>query len=50
MTEEYIERCRACEKAEIAEMAFDYEMIPEVGESVFFDRARAEEALKQWKM
>lgn len=50
MTEEYIERCRACEKAEIAEMEFDYEMIPEVGKSVFFDRARAEEALKQWKM
>ena len=48
MTEEYIERCRACEKAEIAEMAFDYEMIPEVGKSVFFDRARAEEELAIW--
>lgn len=45
MKEEYIERCRVCKKAEVAEMAFDYEMIPEVGETVFFDRERAEKEL-----
>lgn len=48
LTEEYLDRCRRCEKAELGEMAFDYEMIPEVGETVFFDLARAEEALAIW--
>ena len=48
LTEEYIERCRVCDKAEIVEMAFDYEMIPEIGESVFLDRENAEKAPAIW--
>lgn len=45
MTEEFIERCRKCDKWEIGECEFDYELIPEWGESVFPTRAKAEEAL-----
>ena len=48
LTEEYIERCRVCDKAELAEMKFDYEMIPEFGENVFLDRESAEKALAIW--
>lgn len=48
MREEFIETCRKCTLAEIVEMSFDYDMIPEVGEMVFFDRAAAEKALEAW--
>lgn len=45
MTEEFIERCRKCDKWEIGECEFDYEFIPEWGELVFPTRELAEEAL-----
>ena len=48
MREEFIESCRKCTLAEIVEVSFDYDMIPEVGETVFFDRAAAEKALEAW--
>ena len=47
MTEEFIERCRKCDKWEIGECEFDYELIPEWGELVFPTRELAEEALSK---
>ena len=47
MTEEFIERCRKCDKWEIGECEFDYELIPEWGESVFPTKEQAEEALRK---
>lgn len=46
LTEEFIERCRKCDKWEIVEYEFDYELIPEWGKLVFPTREQAEEALK----
>lgn len=47
MTKEFIERCRKCDKWEIGECEFDYELIPEWGELVFATRELAEEALSK---
>lgn len=47
MTEEFIERCRTCNKWEIGECEFDYELIPEWGKHVFPTRELAEEALRK---
>lgn len=47
MTEEFIERCRKCDKWEIGECEFDYELIPEWGKYVFPTREQAEEALRR---
>ena len=45
MKEEFIEQCRTCDKWEIGECEFDYELIPEWGEYVFPTKEQAEEAL-----
>lgn len=47
VTEEFIERCRKCDKWEIGECEFDYELIPEWGELVFPTREQAKEALRK---
>ena len=46
MKEEFIEMCRKCDKYEIIECDFDYDLIPEFGKTVFNDREAAEEVLK----
>lgn len=47
MKEEFIEKCRKCEKAEIIECKFDYDLIGEFGKTVFLTREAAETALKE---
>ena len=47
MTEEFIERCRKCDKWEICECEFDYELIPEWGKYVFPTKVLAKEALSK---
>lgn len=47
MKEEFIEQCRKCDKWEISECEFDYELIPEWGEYVFPTKEQAEEALRK---
>jgi len=47
MTEEFIERCRKCDKWEIGECEFDYELIPEWGKLVFPTEKLAKEALRK---
>lgn len=42
LTEEFIEECRNCEKWEIIECAFDYDLISEFGKTVFASREEAE--------
>lgn len=49
MTEEFIEKCRRCDKWEIGECSFDYELIPEWGKYVFPTKEQAEEALNKLK-
>lgn len=46
MKEEFIEVCRNCDKWEIIECAFDYDLIPEFGKTVF---ATFDEAEKRYK-
>ena len=47
MKEEFIEKCRKCEKTEIIECKFDYDLIGEFGKTVFLTREAAEAALKE---
>lgn len=47
MKEEFIEACRNCDKWEIIECDFDYDLIPEFGETVFATREEAEQALSK---
>lgn len=47
MTEEFIEICRKCEKREIIECEFDYDLIPEWGKTVFATKEEAEAALRK---
>lgn len=47
MTKEFIEICQKCDKWEIGVCEFDYELIPEWGESVFPTKEQAEEALRK---
>lgn len=47
MKEEYIERCKKCEKLEVQELEFDYELIPEWGKNVFSTRKEASEEIKR---
>lgn len=41
MKEEFIEVCRNCDKREIIECDFDYDLIPEFGKTVFATREEA---------
>lgn len=45
MTEEYLKMCQRCDQFEIIEVAFDYDLIPEWGQTVFLTKAEAEKAL-----
>lgn len=45
MKEEFIERCRSCEKREIITIAFDSTLIDEFGKTVFLARQEAAAAL-----
>ena len=47
MKEEYIERCRKCEKRAVEELEFDYDLIPEWGKSVFSTKEEAEEEIRR---
>lgn len=47
MTEEYLKMCQKCDQFEIIEVAFDYELIPEWGKTVFLTREEAEKALAE---
>ena len=47
MKEEFIERCRQCDKWEIIECEFDYELIPEFGKTTFLTKEEAEKELKR---
>ena len=49
MTEQFIEECRKCKQYDIAEMVFDYELIPEFGEFVFATKEETEAALGKLK-
>ena len=42
MKEEFIEICRSCDKWEIIECDFDYDLISEFGKTVFATREEAE--------
>ena len=46
MTEEYLKMCQKCDQFEIIEVAFDYELIPEWGKTVFLTE---EEAMRNQK-
>ena len=46
MKEEYIKQCRECNKWELIECEFDYELIPEFGKTVFATKEEAEKELK----
>lgn len=45
MKEEFVEVCRNCDKWEIIECDFDYELISEFGKTVFPTKEEAEQAL-----
>lgn len=47
MSEEYLKMCQKCDRFEILEIAFDYELIPEWGNTVFLTKAEAEKALAE---
>lgn len=47
MREEFIARCRECDRWEIIQCNFDYELIPEYGKTVFLTREEAEVALEE---
>lgn len=47
MTEEYLKMCQRCDRFEILEVAFDYELIPEWGKTVFLTKEQAEKALAE---
>ena len=47
MKEEFIEECRKCGLWEVIQCKFDYELISELGETVFLTREQAEEKLKE---
>lgn len=49
MSEEYLKMCQKCDRFEILEIAFDYELIPEWGNTVFLTKAEAEKALAKRK-
>ena len=47
MKEEFIEMCRKCDKYEVIECDFDYDLIPEFGKTVFNDPETAEKVLEE---
>lgn len=47
MKEEFIEMCRKCDKYEVIECDFDYDLIPEFGKTVFNDREAAVKVLEE---
>ena len=47
MQEDFIETCQKCDKWEICECKFDYDLIPEWGKLVFPTRELAKEALRK---
>lgn len=47
MKEEFIEICRSCDKWEIIECDFDYDLISEFGKTVFATREEAEGKYKE---
>ena len=47
MTEEYLKMCQKCDRFEIIEVKFDYELIPEWGKTVFLTKEQAEKALAE---
>ena len=47
--EENLKSCRGCQKREIIECEFDYDLLHEFGETVFLTRAEAEKRLEGMK-
>lgn len=47
--EETLKSCRDCQKREIIECEFDYDLLHEFGETVFPTRAEAEKKLEEMK-
>lgn len=47
MKEEFIEKCQKCEKWEIVECKFDYEMVLDYGKFVFATKEEAKRALAE---
>lgn len=45
--EETLKNCRSCQKREIIECEFDYDLLHEFGETVFLTRAEAERKLEE---
>lgn len=45
MKEEFIEECRKCDKWQVIECDFDYDLIPEFGKTVFLTKEEAEKEL-----
>ena len=48
-SEETLKNCRGCQKREIIECEFDYDLLHEFGETVFLTRAEAERKLEEMK-
>lgn len=47
--EETLKNCRGCQKREIIECEFDYDLLHDFGETVFPTRAEAERKLEEMK-
>ena len=45
--DETLKNCRGCQKREIIECEFDYDLLHEFGETVFLTRAEAERKLEE---